>query len=273
MTEAASRLSSAALESALDSATRDALLELARLLVSAGYGFGAFEEHAKRAFVTAAKEALVNQGTRVNRSMIAASTGLTRGEVARLLRPAVRSARSPQQVSRAARLAMAWRTDAEFRGKALTVQTFKRGGRNAAPGPTFEDLVRRHGGDIPPRAMQAELLRSGLAEKTRDGRLRLSSANRDNLQRALQAVDATLPWLRVVAPQVLDPHPGEPIAANKSVRTLSFDNSRALFSALDRILARTDTVLDGFEHRDGKARAPGELIVGIAITGSRPRNV
>ena len=77
---------SAQLETALDTATHAALFELARLLVSAGYGFGAFAQHAKQAFVEAAGEVLARQGTRLNRSMIAASTGLTRGEVAALLR-------------------------------------------------------------------------------------------------------------------------------------------------------------------------------------------
>ncbi|MEZ5515661.1 MAG: DUF6502 family protein [Steroidobacteraceae bacterium] len=259
-----------ALEAQLDAVTGDAVLELARLLVSAGYGFGAFEQHAKRAFVVAAKQALAAQGARrINRSMIAAATGLTRGEVAQLLRPAITAGRSSRLASRAARLVLAWRADARLKGRSLTLDPPKRGARTAPP--SFHDLVKRYGGDIPPRAMQAELLRSGLAEKTRDGRLRLSNANRDNLLRAVQAVEATLPWLRAVAPQVLDPHPGVPIAANSTVATLPFASARELYAALDRILDRTSSLLDGFDQASGQPRAPGELLVGVAIAGSRPR--
>ncbi|MCB1623156.1 MAG: hypothetical protein KDI32_01120 [Pseudomonadales bacterium] len=262
--------STAALEAALDAATRDALVEIARLLVSAGYGFGAFERHAKHAFVAAAKEVLLRQGARVNRSMIAASTGLTRAEVGELLRTDSLANHSPRHASRAARLALAWRTKKPFAGHSLVLKTTPRQVANATKGPLFDELVRRHGGDIPPRAMQAELLRSGLAEKSADGRLRLSNANRDSLLRAVQAVETTLPWLRAVAPQVIDPHPGEPITSTKSVTALGFTTERALFSALGRILDRTSTLLDGFDKIAGGKRAPGELIVGVAVAGSSP---
>ena len=261
---------SAQLETALDTATHAALFELARLLVSAGYGFGAFAQHAKQAFVEAAGEVLARQGTRLNRSMIAASTGLTRGEVAALLRTKQRMPHSSRRISRAARLAAAWRSDQAFRGRSLAIKSAQPSAGKATIAPTFDELVRLHGGDIPPRAMQAELLRSGLAEKTRDGRLKLSSASRDHVQRAVQAMEATLPWLQVVTPQVIDPHPGEPISSSKTVAALAFANERELFAALDRVLERSGTLVDGFKARAAGPRAPGELIVGIAIAGSRP---
>ncbi len=99
---------------------------------------------------------------RVNISGIAASTGIPRAEISRILKstagPLGKFADRQQQSTN--RILAAWHQDPKFttpEGKPADLKIYGRG-------PTFESLVRNHGRGIPTRAMLDELTRAGAAE-------------------------------------------------------------------------------------------------------------
>jgi hypothetical protein len=139
---------------------------LAALLLPLGFGLGEFLQTAKGAFVAAAAEHIAARGDRVSTSRIAALTGLSRADVSK-----IRSNRSndPRGAGkqRTARVMHGWFSDREFVDS------------NGNPKPlrldassSFERLVRRFSGDVPPRAILQELLAAGMAELDPDGQVR-----------------------------------------------------------------------------------------------------
>lgn len=99
---------------------------------------------------------------RVNISGIAASTGIPRAEISRILKSNVVSSRrtTDRQQQATNRILSVWHQDPRFSTPAGQPADLKIYGRGA----TFEALVSNHGGGIPIRAMLDELIRSGAAE-------------------------------------------------------------------------------------------------------------
>jgi Family of unknown function (DUF6502) len=108
----------------------------------------------------AAKQMEVAQ--RVNISGIAATTGIPRGEISRILRSITDSPRrnSDRQQQSTNRILAVWHQDPKFTTPAGKPANLKIYGR----GVSFEALVRSHGRGIPIRAMLDELIRTGAAE-------------------------------------------------------------------------------------------------------------
>ena len=99
---------------------------------------------------------------RVNISGIAASTGIPRAEISRILKSRVDSLRkiADREQQSTNRILAAWHQDPKFTtpgGKPADLKIYGRGA-------TFEVLVRNHGRGIPTRAMLDELTRTGAAE-------------------------------------------------------------------------------------------------------------
>lgn len=143
------------------------LLEhLAGLMLRAGIGAGELSDLCRRAFVATAARTLAQPNKKLNVSRIAVTTGLTRQEVARLLR-----ARKPprnrelRQLQRANRVLAGWHNDPDFSSSSGKPIALKIRGN----GLSFHTLVRRYGGDVPPRAVLDELKRVGaVLYKTND---------------------------------------------------------------------------------------------------------
>jgi hypothetical protein len=99
---------------------------------------------------------------RVNISGIAASTGIPRAEISRILKSATKapdreSGRGQQSTSK---VLTAWHQNPRFtnaNGQPADLRIYGRG-------PTFEGLVKSYGGGIPIRAMLDELTRTGAIE-------------------------------------------------------------------------------------------------------------
>jgi hypothetical protein len=239
-------------------ATQSVLDELARLLVSAGVGFGEFADAARYAFVRAVADALRSDGQRVTRSAIAAATGLTRQEVAGYLEH--KGARNPQPraLTRARRLAEAWRSDPQLRNRALWLDA--RGAKRREP--SFSTLVRRAGGDVPPRAMQNELLRAGLATLTDDGRITLRIGSIPHEARALEALRSAVPWLKAVSV----PAAAQATQQHASLRWAEthWTSERELLVALQRTLRARDRLI----RPRGARRGSGTLAVGVAVVAN-----
>jgi hypothetical protein len=99
---------------------------------------------------------------RVNISGIAASTGIPRAEISRILKSNADSPRLAidRQQQSTNRILAAWHQDPKFTtpgGKPADLKIYGRGA-------TFETLVRNHGRGIPTRAMLDELTRTGAVE-------------------------------------------------------------------------------------------------------------
>lgn len=176
-------------------ALQDLLDALAPLLLRARITPAMVCEAARLSFVRAAAEGARMASGRINHSRIATLTGLSRVEVRRLLAlPRPSRTPAPRQLDRAARVLEGWSRDPVFRtdrGRPRVLPL-----RGAAP--SFEALVQRYGGDVPPRAVRTELERAG-AVRVAGGQIRLQrrSISLDPGGQA-HALPAIAPYLRGV---------------------------------------------------------------------------
>jgi Family of unknown function (DUF6502) len=153
---------------ALLAAYRHLLTPLVRILLRNGTSYLEFAEVARQVFVDVAGRDFTLPKRKISLSRIAIMTGLSRKEVARLVREgqAKRVAQETTELNRVGRVLQGWYTDSEFTGPygvPLDLK-FDDGPRRA----TFSELVRRYSGDMPARAMLDELLRVGAARIEND---------------------------------------------------------------------------------------------------------
>ncbi len=146
-----------------------ALRPIAKMLLRNGVGFREFNEISKSAFVDVATKDYGLRGRPTNISRVAVMTGLTRKEVRRI-RDKIDSGEeiAVARTTPLGAVLSSWYTYNEFldgAGNPLTLP-FDSGT------PSFTDIVKRAGGDIPPGAMRTELKRIGAVEETAEGLLR-----------------------------------------------------------------------------------------------------
>lgn len=150
------------------SAYRKLMQPLVRILIRNGVSFGELSEVLKSVFVEVAERDFNMPGRRTSHSRIAILTGLTRKEVAKQkgILDSGEALDVVTNLSRVARVLVGWHTDPEFTGPyGMPLELpFE-----SSVGTSFADLVRRHSGDMTPRAMLDELLRVGAVEKLSTG--------------------------------------------------------------------------------------------------------
>jgi hypothetical protein len=125
---------------------------------------------------------------RINISGIAASTGIPRAEISRILKSNVGSSSqlTDRQQQSTNRVLAVWHQDPKFTAPAGKPADLKIYGRGA----TFETLVKNFGRGIPTRAMLDELTRTGAAEVLPSQMIRVKAAvavDRGVSARAIQA--------------------------------------------------------------------------------------
>jgi Family of unknown function (DUF6502) len=147
------------------------LTEFAGYLVAAGVSISQFQSAAQLAFLRAAALHARFGNSKVNQSAVAAMTGLTRSQVRQMLRAPAKTA--SHRESRAEQMVNGWLTDPGFTTATGNARVLQRSGR----GRSFAALARKYGGDVPPRALQAELLRQGFI-RVNGTRVALSSTAR-----------------------------------------------------------------------------------------------
>jgi len=159
------------LSSGLALAAARILRPLVRVLLRNGLSFHSFAEIAKRVYVDVAMKDLTIPGRKPSGSRVAILTGLTRKEIQRLvLNVSASDAEDSERYNRAARVVAGWVRDRHFTAPDGTPLALLPEGDPAS----FAELVRRHGGDVPARAVLDELLRVGaVARDPADGRIRL----------------------------------------------------------------------------------------------------
>jgi len=155
---------------ALSGAVVRLLRPLVRILIRNGMPFGAFADLAKQVYVDLALTEFAMPGRKPSVSRASVITGLSRKEVLRVQRlPAQDDAVLAERYNRGARVISGWARDASFVDESRQPLALPLDG----PVPSFKELVKRHSGDVPVRAILDELLRVGAVEHLADGHLRL----------------------------------------------------------------------------------------------------
>ena len=152
------------------SAYRKLLQPLVRILIRQGISYGELSEILKGVFVEVADRDFGLPGRKISQSRIAIITGLTRKEVARQ-KSILDSGQALNIVSnhnRVTRVLVGWHTDPHFTGPYGMPLELPFDSTEASTA-SFVELVRRHSGDMAPRAMLDELLRVGAVEALNSG--------------------------------------------------------------------------------------------------------
>ena len=145
-----------------------ALRPLARILMKVGIGYREFSEIAKCAFVDVSTNEFGLRGRPTNISRVAVMTGLTRKEVKRI-RVKIDDGRVSEVSKSTPYVAILgrWHEDSDYidsDGRPLALPF-------DGASPSFAELVKKYGGDIPPGAMRTELKRVKAIDEDLDGKL------------------------------------------------------------------------------------------------------
>ena len=150
-------------ESALLHAAQRVLRPIVRQLLRHGVTYGTFTQLAKRVYYQVASEEFALPERKQSDSRVALITGLTRRDVASLRENRNRAPTPELDVNLATRLIDRWTTDSRFLTDAGAPKHLPLESKRSS-GPSFAELVRDIGGDIPPRALLDELVRVNCVE-------------------------------------------------------------------------------------------------------------
>jgi len=258
----------------LERALLKLLRPLVRLLLARGIAYKQLAELVKRAYVDVAASSFAVEGRKPSISRVAVLTGLTRKEASRLhggpLDPT--EEQESGRYNRAARVLTAWAREPRFANK--------RGGPASLPfesdtEPSFTELVRRHGADVPARAVLDELERVGAVVLLRDGRIR----PRDRAyvpigddEQKLEILGTDVADLVACIDHNLDSTPEEGFFQRKvaydnlpadylpALRRLVGRDAQTLLERLDRDMSRRDRDVTGVTKKNGSRK---RAVIGI----------
>lgn len=176
-----------------DSANADLqqlLFELALALLPRGVTPGTFSRLAREAFIRAAAGQARLRNGKLNHSKIAAMTGLPRKDIRRILKRPTDCLESSTTRKPSERVVRGWLTDRRVltrqnRPKSLDISRGKF---------SFERLVKEYGGDVSPRAVLEELLRSRTVHRTGE-RLVLQTTRLTSARGGLGSLTRVIPTL------------------------------------------------------------------------------
>ena len=150
------------LKDAISSAIIKLLRPLVRVLLKNNIPYGTFAELAKWVYVDVASRDFAIMGRKQTISRISVITGLSRKEVKRIREiKETGDLGAAERYNRAARVISGWIKDPRFldeKGDPMELPF-------DSDGVSFSDLVKRYSGDVPPRAILDEMIRSGVVEK------------------------------------------------------------------------------------------------------------
>lgn len=141
-----------------DADVAEFMSQFARYLVNAGVTSSHFIRIARLAFFQAASESAKFANSRVNKSAVAAMTGLTRAQVRKLAsdrKPTLKP--RPDHIEKVIK---GWNTDSVFTTAGHAPRRLSTNGRRAG----FSQLARKYGGDIPSRSILRAMVRNGVVE-------------------------------------------------------------------------------------------------------------
>ena len=147
------------------------LRPLARLFLEQGLVFGTAEEMLKAAYVRVADAEYRLRDEPPTDSRVSVLTGVHRKDVRRLRDPAVETSPAPVELPFASEVVTRWISDDRY----LDARGAPRVLPRAAPAgdPSFDELVAGISTDVRPRVLLDELVRLGVAARTKDGNVEL----------------------------------------------------------------------------------------------------
>jgi Family of unknown function (DUF6502) len=270
----------ARLEARIQDSCFQMLVPLAGILLRAGIGAGEFSDLCRRAYVHMAASQLASLERRPNVSRIAVATGLTRQEVARLLKGGeTPSHRDMKRLQRANRVLAGWYTDSRLTLRPGVPKPLPLRG----PGSTFERLVRKYGGDVPPRAVLDELRRAAAVRTLPSGAIqptRRFVEYGERSQKALQDISQKLQRLTETLRHNLDEPAAtlfEGVAVTSCLRAEHFPIAvQRLSSSAKRFLSATNSYFGRDSLQGPAARGPLKprtLGVGVFLFSKSPKRV
>lgn len=230
-----------------------------------------FAEIAKTAFVQVATAEFGLRGRPTNVSRVSILTGIGRREV-RKQRDALAEAQpAPAFLNAATRVLSGWHQDPRFLaadGKPLTL------GIDAGPNPSFDELWRGYGGDVPVGALLKELRTVGAVEEFERGRLRVLQRayipRQFDEQKTLRAGGAFEDFGATVVHD-LTCKPGEPLrferrATNASIDLRAVPEFRALLEREGQaFLERVDAWLTAHAVPDAELAVRRTVRLGVGV--------
>jgi hypothetical protein len=147
------------------------LRPVVRVLLRHGITADACNDVLRRVYVDVAEREFHISGRKQTTARVSLLTGINRKEVARLKKlPIVERQLLDEHHNRAERVISGWLRDAAFLDSKGDPEILPMEGERS-----FTELVKRHSGDVPARAIADELHRVGAVEYTPHGELRLSA--------------------------------------------------------------------------------------------------
>lgn len=251
--------------SELDKNLEQVLASLAHLLVASGYGFHHAMRMAKRAFIDAARNVEGNS-KRMSTARIAATTGLTRTEVSRILRTSDKTAdRRPQ--NRVAQVVHGWLTDSRYSKGSRISHALPYEGKARS----FTALVKSYSGDIPARAMLREMVRMGIVREISGGIIRLVRTDSRIPRAAIHAMRAISPWVNQISIFGQETQAIE-LTSNTNHIRLRFDSIPQLLAAVRLLDEKKAAFLAGISELGGFPVSRGKypMEVTVAIAAAKP---
>jgi hypothetical protein len=219
------------------------------------------------AFVEAARSIGPKLNSKANIARIATLTGLTRVEVSRVLRGDRSIQRRDDELNRATKVAVGWKTDKTYLDKKLRPRRLKFSDSETG----FDQLVRKYSGDIPARAMLAEMMRLGLVAQDHAGLISLVRKTPALPPSAIKAIGAIAPWVNLVADA------GSSLAANAmSSQTqqikIHFDSHSEVIAAVRELAGRQRSFVAGIQQLGTRPGRSGKyaVTVSVAVATTRP---
>lgn len=149
-------------------ACRQLLRPVVRLLLKAGVNWKEFSDLSKTVFIDVATREFGLRGRPTNATRVAMLTGINRHEVSRQREQLAKAGEpAPTYLNAAQRVLSGWHQDADYRAEDGSARRIPESG----PAPSFQDLCRRYGGDMPMTALLRELSRVGAVGANEDGSL------------------------------------------------------------------------------------------------------
>ncbi len=147
------------------------LRPLVRLFLEQGLVFGTAEELLKTAYVRVADAEYRLRDEPPTDSRVSVLTGVHRKDVRRLRDPGVAATQPPVDLPFASEVVTRWISDARYLDARGSPRVLPRAA--LPPAPSFDDLVSGISTDVRPRVLLDELVRLGVAAKTKDGNVEL----------------------------------------------------------------------------------------------------
>ena len=188
-------------------AAMTAMQPIAALLLEAGVSYPDMMRLVRRAYVDEAAARQRAAGSRPTISRIAASTGLSRPDVSEALSAPPIPSNAADLAPRAGdRILAGWKSDPDFLNQDGSPKPLS----YLETEPSFSTLVKRHGPDIPPRAMLKELIGSGHVEAIADDLFQPTTSDMKTSESRTEAITSFGPKLNALGSTLIRNLIGEP---------------------------------------------------------------